>query len=357
MRRGGDAHVIARQEALVASAATERELVDRPAPLWDYARATGLGSLVVCDSKNPNAKLIVLLVSPATGRAVLAVKVPTTDAAAQAVEVEARVLRDVAETSSAVSPTIPRIVGAVDFDGRRGIVTTALSGVPLRTSCLRWRHTARRATVDADFAAVERWVAALQRATAGNRGPLEMDAGVTARLVSRFPREAASSDVDSLAAIHARLRRDDTPRTAIHGDLWAGNVLMDGGDVSGVVDWEAGASRGEPVRDLARFALMYALFLDRRTRTGRPVPGHRQIRSGDWGAGVMYAVDGSGWFPTLFRAFLRRGLARLGASPLNWRDVALAGVAEVAALADDDDFARRHLDLFRALVASGRSRD
>jgi hypothetical protein len=95
---------------------------------------------------------------------------------------------------------------------------------------------------------------------------------------------------------------------------------------------------------------MYALFLDRRTKVGRQVAGHSGLRAGEWGAGVAYAVDGTGWFPELFRRFLRDGLARLGADTASWRDLALAGIAEVAALADDDEFARRHLELFRTLA-------
>jgi Phosphotransferase enzyme family len=179
-----------------------------------------------------------------------------------------------------------------------------------------------------------------------------MDAGVAARLSRRFPDVLAlDDDLDRLAEICARLRRSATPRTAVHGDLWLGNVLLDGPSVSGVVDWEGGAASGEPVRDLVRFALMYALFLDRRTKVGRRVPGHRVLRAGEWGAGVVYALDGTGWFPDLFRRFLRNGLARLGASPASWRDAALAGIAETAALTDDGDFARLHLELFRRLTS------
>ena len=179
-----------------------------------------------------------------------------------------------------------------------------------------------------------------------------MDAGVTSRLANRFSEDGRiMDDVDRLAAIHARLRRNTVPRTASHGDFWVGNVLLSNGRVSGVVDWEAGATSGEPVRDLVRFAIMYALFLDRRTKPGRQVAGHAGLRAGSWGAGVGYALQGTGWFPGPFRGFLRDGLARLGASADSWRDAALAGIAEVAALTDYDGFARLHLELFRRLVS------
>jgi aminoglycoside phosphotransferase len=321
-------------------------------PLWEYVARTGLRSLVVCDSKNPNAKITVLLVSPATGRLVLAAKVPTTDAAARAVAAEAQVLLELEAIGRDMSGAIPRIVEIVEFEGRSGIVTTAMDGVPMKTSYLRFRHTARPATVAADFGVVESWIAELQRRTAGRSAPLEMDAGVSTRLASRFSdREGVRDDLDRLAEIYANLRRNSVPRTTVHGDLWIGNVLVSANRVSGVVDWEGAAISGEPVRDLARFGLMYALFLDRRTRAGRRVPGHPVLRSGDWGAGVAYAIDGTGWFPALFRRFLQEGLARLGASPSSWRDAVLAGIAEIAAFADADDFARRHFELFHRLTS------
>jgi hypothetical protein len=294
----------------------------------------------------------VLLVSPETGRPELAIKVPTTEAAAHAVEAEARVLVELADLDPAFAKTIPRVVDVVEFGGRGGIVMTAADGLPMKTSYLRWRHTATPARVGSDFAAVERWVAELQRRTAGPRVPLDMATGVAAGLERRFAgRDGLADDLERLSEMSARLRRNTTPLTVVHGDLWVGNVLVDRGRVSGVVDWEAATMSGEPVRDLVRFAMMYALFLDRRTPVGRRVAGHRVLRAGDWGAGVAYAVDGSGWFPDLFRGFLQDGLTRLGASSTSWRDATLAGIAEVAAFADDDDFARLHLDLFRRLAS------
>jgi hypothetical protein len=171
-------------------------------------------------------------------------------------------------------------------------------------------------------------------------------------LRSRFADDQElGADLDRLAELHEKLRQQSVPRTAVHGDLWSGNVLVAGRRIMGVVDWECGSVSGEPVRDLARFALMYALYLDLRTKRGHRVAGHRGLRAGEWGVGVEYALDGTGWFPELFRRFLGDGLARLGASPLSWRDVALAGIAEVAALTDEDEFARRHLELFRRLAA------
>jgi aminoglycoside phosphotransferase (APT) family kinase protein len=316
--------------------------------LREYVEASGLQSLVMGASKDPNAKITVLLVSPETRRPVLAVKVPTTDAAARAVAAERRVLDVLWQRAHGVEQTVPRVVGEVEYRGRPGLVTTAVEGLPMSTAYLRRRHTARAARVRTDFASVERWLARLHAATAGAPAALDMGSGIATRLASRFDGDARlREDLDRLAEIHSALAQSAAPRTAVHGDLWCGNVLLTGARASGVVDWEAGAAHGEPVRDLARFALMYALFLDRRTRPGHRVPGHPALRAVEWGAGVSYALDGAGWFPDIFRRFLQDGLARLGARRESWRDAVLAGIAEVAAVTDDDAFARLHLQLFR----------
>jgi aminoglycoside phosphotransferase (APT) family kinase protein len=319
--------------------------------LWSYVENSGLDSLVLGASKDLNAKVTVLLVSPQSGRPLFAIKAPTTDASERAVEAEVRMLRDLEGLPFMEgSPTIPRVVDLVEFDGRIGAVMTAVPGTPLTTLYLQWRHVRVASRVMADFAAVGSWLADFQRATSGELRAVDMDGGVTERLRARFGEERhLDADLDWLARIHERLRSDAVPRTAVHGDFWSGNLLMDGRRLAGVVDWEAGSISGEPVRDLVRFPLMYALYLDRRTRRGRRVAGHPGLVAGAWGAGIEYALDGAGWFPEHFRAFLRDGLARLGASPESWRDAALAGIAEVAALTDDDAFARFHLKLLQRL--------
>ena len=325
--------------------------------LCEFARGSGLQSLVIGISKDPNAKVTVLLVSPVSGRSVLAVKVPTTDVAARAVEAEERALLAIRQVAPRkVVDVIPRVVDAVEFGGRRATVVTAMPGIPMATSYIRRRHTATQALVAADFNAVESWLSELQSGTAGGSARVDMDGGVAARLRERFPDDVRlDADLDQLTEINDRLGRNETPRTAVHGDMWFGNVLLAGTQITGVVDWEACTTSGEPIRDLVRFAHMYALFLDRRTRSGRRVAGHPGLRADRWGAGVEFALDGAGWFPDLFRQFLERGLARLGAPAASWRDAAVAGIAEVAALTDDHDFARLHLELFRRLCRAGHA--
>jgi len=149
-----------------------------------------------------------------------------------------------------------------------------------------------------------------QRRTASTPGPPDGSGATLAVLRRRFPEETGA--LGRLESVQAVLARAPAPRTAVHGDFWAGNLLVSGDRVTGVVDWEAGSTCGDPVGDLVRFALSYALYLDRHTRPGARVHGHPGLRAGRWGAGVEYAIAGDGWFPDLFRDFVRRGLARLG---------------------------------------------
>jgi aminoglycoside phosphotransferase (APT) family kinase protein len=338
-------------------AAAERSYAPDTGPdqtLWEYTRTCGLRSVVMATSKDPNAKVTILLVSPATRLPVLAIKAPTSAGAEKAVIAEEHMLRSLdGLASTKLAGTVPRLAGAVDFGGRRAIVMSAVPGTPMSSRYMRRGHTSDPAEVQHDFDSALRWLDGLWTATSAEPGPMDMGAHVGAALASRFQHEpGVEHDVAQLRSLHARLRQNVVPHTVVHGDLWFGNLLMTGSRVSGVVDWEAGVPLAAPARDLARFALIYALYIDRRVRGGRRVAGHPGLRAGEWGAGIVYALDADGWFPDLVRRFIRTGLERLGASPASWRDVALAGVAEVAALTDNPTFARRHLELFRNLTRS-----
>lgn len=309
-------------------------------------------SLVIALSKDPNAKLTMLLIPKGSDRPTLAIKVPTTTEAESSIAAERRVLSDMhASLPATILASIPRLEHLREVGGRPWLVTTALPGSPMTTRYHAWRHLATPAAVRDDFLMVEAWLAKFQSASAGPRGPVDMNCGQADVLRRRFAGDPMLDDqLSRLAAVHARLRTTSTPRTAVHGDFWFGNLLCAGEKISGVIDWEAGAAIGEPVRDLVRFALSYALYLDRHSRAGHRVAGHPGLRAGEWGSGVTWAFDGQGWFPGLVHEFVRGGLHRLGADPDCWREAMLAGLADVAATADHHDFAMRHWQLFGRLT-------
>ncbi len=325
-----------------------------PRTLASFIDQVGGRAACLAMSRDPNAKMTVLLFPPGAARPAYVAKVPTTDVAARSVEREAAQLAQVgARPLGPVAATIPQIIATVEHLGRPVLVMTALPGQSMLAAYHSWRHTARREAVAADFAAAGGWLAGLHRATAGTEQAslAELLDGAGESIGRRFGGQPGTeADLAELAGLAGRLAGHRTPASVVHGDFWAGNLMVDRGRGLGVVDWEAGRPAGSPVGDLARFATSYSLYLDRHTRPGRRVTGHPGLRADRWGAGVAYAIDGTGWYPDLVRSFVTAGLERLGVPPSCWRDVLLADVAASAAAADHDDFARNHLMLFRRLT-------
>ena len=77
--------------------------------------------------------------------------------------------------------------------------------------------------------------------------PLDL-AGAGARYLPDLARRCA----DVLAAVRERL--DGLPPVAGHGDLWAGNLLVEQGHLVGVVDWDAFREAAVPGVDLLHLA-------------------------------------------------------------------------------------------------------
>jgi aminoglycoside phosphotransferase (APT) family kinase protein len=325
-----------------------------PRTLSSFIDQVGGRAACLAMSRDPNAKVTILLFPPGATQPAYVAKVPTTDAAARSVECEAAKLAEIgSQVLGPVSTTIPKVVATVDHLGRPVLVMTAMPGQSMLAAYHSWRHTARSKPVAADFAAAGGWLAGLHGAAAGSEyvSLAQMLDGVADVISRRFGREpGADADLADLAGLRGRLADHQTPQSVVHGDFWMGNLLVGNGRVLGVIDWESARLTGTPVRDLARFVTSYSLYLDRHTRPGHRVTGHPGLRADRWGAGVEYAIDGAGWYPDLVRSFIMTGLERLSVSPSCWRDVLLADLATTAATADHDDFARNHLLLFRRLT-------
>ena len=326
-----------------------------PQQLADLVDDVGGRLVCLAMSKDPNAKVTLLLFRRGERLPGYVAKVPTTEAAVARVEREAAMLEHLAGLDlGPLARTIPTVVAMVEHKGRPVLVTTALPGRPLLVAYHRWRHTARPALVEADFAAAGRWLAALQRRTAGVAtdlgGMLDGTADALARRFGDGPETVA--DRDHLARLQDRLSGHQVPQVVEHGDFWIGNLLGEADRLSGVVDWEDARADGLPTRDLARFAIAYSLYLDRHTRPGRDVPGHPGLRAGAWGAGLDHALAGDGWYPELVRHFVADGLNRLGVPGNCALPVLTAEIARIAAEADHPEFARNHLLAYRRLRSS-----
>jgi hypothetical protein len=308
-------------------------------------------------SRDPNSGVTVLVTEPGSAEPHLAVKIATTAAAAEVIAREARLLVELRRRPlPRVDQTLPRHLGIFDADGMLASVTSVVPGVPMRTSYHEFRHVARPDSVRGDFAAAQDWLTALHADSMAAPAPIALLDGVAAQIAARWPDDPRALDLaERLGPLAARLSSASTPRTVVHGDFWAGNLLISRDAVTGVVDWAAAELSGEPLRDVVRFALSYSLYLDRHTRPGRPVTGHPGLRADGWGAGIRYAVSGQGWYGQIVRDFVQSALLRLGAPTGLWRAALLAGLGEVAVTADHADFAIQHRDLLLQLITEAAS--
>jgi hypothetical protein len=318
---------------------------------WDPLTSSRVRAVVLNTSKDPDPKATMLLFWPGSRFPWAAAKLPSTGRSRMAVRREAGFLLEVhARFSGDVLRTIPRRLTAFEAGLPPGaMLVEALDGVPLSISYCRPGHLRSAAAVARDFRCVSSWLADLHAATTQQHAQMRLAGELLDRLAERFAGDAAAARVrDRLAAAARALDGTCGPKTVVHGDFWMGNVLVDDGRVSGVVDWESADITGEPLRDVARFALTYALYLDRGTRPGRRVRGHGFAAS-QWGSGVRHLVSGSGWFPSVARGFVADAMARLGADPTLCRELLLFGLTEIAAGSDNDEWAYRHLALLDRL--------
>lgn len=335
---------------------------------WQGRPATGLlqgpaaRGVLISASRDPDSKLTFVVPPSASGtdgrkpNPGLVVKIPATPAAGDAVEREGRMLVELRRMPlGALARTVPRYVESLSLEGLPVLVSTALPGRPMSLDYHTWRHTSRPMAVRRDLAAAAGWLTAFQNATARADAVHRWPDEVAEELSGRWDGHPDLPRALSRVALARRALADTKlPVCAVHGDFWFGNLLVDGSRVVGVVDWEAGSPKGCPLRDLARFALSYSLYVDRHTRPGRPVARHPGLRREGVAPGIRYALQGNGWLPDLVRGFLTVGLARLGAPTQAWYAVALAGIAEVAATANDEDFGAEHLTLLATLPGHAR---
>ncbi|MEO6205636.1 MAG: phosphotransferase, partial [Mycobacteriales bacterium] len=185
---------------------------------------------------------------------------------------------------------------------------SAVPGRPLLMEYLSAAHLRRRAAVTADFARAATWLDDLHAQTRDGRLSLRE---LTGSLEAAFaPLEGAGPAVVSLLdearESLARWCPSGVPATAVHGDFWMGNLLVDRHRVTGVVDLELSAPRGLPMLDVLKLPLSYSLYLD---AAGRVRP-----RAGEWPhlSGFQEVFLGTGYLARSAEAFVRGRLHRLG---------------------------------------------
>jgi hypothetical protein len=175
------------------------------------------------------------------------------------------------------------------------------------------------------------------------------------------PRVAALLDHSLEAA--AGLRGTALPLVVCHGDYWAGNVMVAGGRVRGVIDWERAALDELPLWDLVKAAGSAAYHLDRYRSLPRhgpgALPGWRDL--GPW-AGIgdpvfarsfRAAFVQRNWLADVIRDALTRAFGR-GGIPLGWLPVALTFylVRQVVQASDSPRSVAGWGSVLRALAAA-----
>ncbi len=313
----------------------------------DHVCGREIRVVVLAMSKDDNPKALVLVFADGEDRPSLAIKVGLTATASAVVRSEAQFLSAVAQVDPGrVNGTVPRVVEVREVGLTAMLAMTAHPGTPLSVDYHRWGHTSRAECVAEDFRLAATW---LNQVAALPVSPV-LAANWAGKLRRRWAHHSGCAGASAVTqALEQRLLIERAPGL-MHGDYWCGNVLRTEGRVSGVVDWEHALLGGDPLRDRVRFALAYSLYLDRHTRPGAQVRGHRGLVANRWGDGIRYVFGEQGWYSAQVQEFVGEGLEATGRSAEGWLDALLLGLSEIAVLSDQEDFARRHLELLAELT-------
>ena len=253
-------------------------------------------------------------------------------------------LRREAETLELVSgrvvgplrATIPRSLGVQVVGGTDVLMQTAVPGRHLVAATASKRVSRRRLTRQLDL--MFSWWSELQAAS--GRWVTVDDALIDEKLVPLA--EAAVAAIGGDQPVEALLDRAierarglvGTPLrlVVVHGDFWAGNVLVHRGRVTGVVDWERAAVDDLPIWDPVKVVMDAAFHLDRhrsvarRGRRGLPRWGElgpwRGTADPHFAVGFRAALAEPGWLSELAEAALTKAFIGAGI-PLGWLPVAM----------------------------------
>ena len=243
-----------------------------------------------------------LVICDSTGAWRATAVVADTLASSAGVEAEQHLLCELWRRSSEpVRGSLPRPLSLATHRGRPVLLLTAppTDAQPPAITGLSPRDEAEGALS---------WLRRWWDATAAGAGPSGFGAVTTTALLVAG---AGLRTVHAVADAQARLHRLRVPQAAEHGCYCRDHARFRGGEVAWVDDWSLGQLSGEPLRDLASYALSMA---------GRDVAG--ALRSGELGGAV--------------RDLLRGGLGQLRLPRRLWPDLLVLGLAERVARTTGD---------------------
>jgi hypothetical protein len=304
-------------------------LNDRRGDLWP-GRFPLEGAIVAGADRDPGAK-VTFIFFDGDGEPSVVAKMARRPSGEAALVAEHAVLRELwALGVPSVTRHAPRPLALERIGDRLVLVVSSVAGQPMTTRYYSPGHVTDPLAVAEDFAVAGSWLRRFHHET--RRGVVALDEEYVDRWVgSVFERyrlrigwsAAEEALFETLRHRAADLRGCPIPVAAVHGDFAMGNLLLDGSDLTGVIDWEFGALSGHPFRDVYKFPTSYGLYLDRaqpahrgriRGHEGREALGERWTRSGAWAnaAGFAQAYFGRGWFPDQVRRFVLERLDDLG---------------------------------------------
>ncbi|MGN9912917.1 phosphotransferase family protein [Phytohabitans sp. LJ34] len=198
-----------------------------PGPAWRVTRVRVSDTLVA----------VAVASCDATGRRVV-LKVPHTAEGAENLRRQATALAALYADPRLAGwrAVVPRPLGQAALAGRPYWVEEALPGAPARTL-----DGAERVVTDL-HARTAQWTVL---------GAAEVDAWID-RPLRRIGRGADRLRAELVTAVAGRRARTSW----IHGDFWTGNVLAEGGRVTGIVDWDRAGPGQLPLHDLVHIRVM-----------------------------------------------------------------------------------------------------
>lgn len=212
-------------------------------------------------------RTLAFLFAAGSGRPAAMAKLRPADAAGEPLATERQAIDRVrAELPAGLAATVPAVLAWRHAVEREGLLLAALPGRSVWADLHAASSPVRRAP--RHLAAAADWLAAFHAATRRDQ-------------VFRLPAwgELAAGEPGPPSwyrRLEARLERRPLPLAAGHGDFWPRNVLMERGEVTAVVDWEAARPAAPPFSDLFAFAWSYGV--DGPWRRRRPLPAAEAFR-------------------------------------------------------------------------------
>jgi aminoglycoside phosphotransferase (APT) family kinase protein len=186
---------------------------------------------------------------------------------------------------------LPTRLAAGDMAGHQFTVDEALPGSQhlgpnlardvAAISLIGELHQATAQEMTVDHETLEAWLGA----------PLHTITALLRRLPLPLPR-------DALDRLVVRVRRDLLGRSVkvswIHGDFWAGNLLVDevSRAITGIIDWDLAAFPELPMHDVLQMLLL-SRTLDRRESLGQVVA--QLLNGGSWTTDERKLLETAGW--------------------------------------------------------------